>query len=395
MTDRPATGAGESTGAPTASEEDGPTASGAFEALGSETRTGAVQALADEGDLAFSELFAATAADTSAGFAYHLRQLVGRFVRKRADERYELTAAGRAAARALRAGTYTASVDRDPIDVDGDCPCCARPALVATVADNVTRVACEACETPLAALTAPPGAYADRADDAIPDAVEAHQRGRVDSFADGVCPDCAGPVATRVEPVDWDESDADDRSGFRAAADRDGPAGTGSGDSPARQAASGGTNGADHERVQAVFACETCGATLRCPVTLAVLDEPAVVAFYHDHGRSLTDRPVWNVGREWRERLVSRDPWCVEVSTRLGDECLFCYVARDGRLVATRRGPAPDESAGVGDGRSDDDPDGGSRPTVDRPETGVDHEESRPDESRELDHGSAADGATA
>jgi hypothetical protein len=48
-------------------------------------------------------------------------------------------------------------------------------------------------------------------------------------------------------------------------------------------------------------------------VTAGVLDHPAVVSFYCDHGADVSDRPLWNVGPEWRERLVSTDPWCVLV----------------------------------------------------------------------------------
>jgi hypothetical protein len=105
-------------GAATAAVEDpgpdAPAPGDAFGALGGETRLAVVEALDEASPRTFSDLVDATDADTSAGFAYHLRQLTGRFVRRRADERYESTDAGRSVARALVAGTYTASVDRDP-----------------------------------------------------------------------------------------------------------------------------------------------------------------------------------------------------------------------------------------------------------------------------------------
>ncbi|MEF8852978.1 MAG: hypothetical protein V5A28_11250 [Haloarculaceae archaeon] len=50
-------------------------------------------------------MFAATDEETTAGFAYHLRQLTGEFVRQRDDERYELTDAGRAATTARSVAT--------------------------------------------------------------------------------------------------------------------------------------------------------------------------------------------------------------------------------------------------------------------------------------------------
>ncbi|WP_123537309.1 ArsR/SmtB family transcription factor [Halosimplex salinum] len=303
----------ESEGEPAAAsvpEPDGLPPSDAFGALGGETRLEIVRAIADETPRTFSALFDATDEDTSAGFAYHLRQLTDGFVRQREDERYELTDAGRSVARALRAGTYTASVDRDPIELDDDCPFCGDVALVATVVDNVTEIDCENCDAPLLQLSFPAGGYASHDADDLPEALDAHHRRRIASFGDGVCPDCAGTVSTTVEAV----------------ADRD-----------ATAPSDPQETGTEHVPARTVFECEACGADLRCPVALTLLDHPAVVAFYHDHARDVRERPIWNVGSEWRERVVSRDPWCVLVSTRLDGEDLRLYVARDGTVVDHRR----------------------------------------------------------
>ena len=341
----------------------------AFQALGGETRLVVVRALAAaDGPLAFSELFAATDEETTAGFAYHLRQLDGRFLRQREDERYELTDAGRAAARAVRAGTYTERVTRDPVALDAECPLCGEGALTARVVDNVTEVACGACETTLSRLSLPPGGYADRAGAELVAAVDAHHRRRIEAFADGVCPECAGVVDATVE--------ADPSSGS-ATAEQNHP-------------------------VQATFACEACGADLSCPVALATLDHPAVVAFYHDHGEDVTERPLWNVGSEWRERVVSTDPRCVTVSARLDDEVLALYLDGDATVVDHRRRtavdttpPTVDSGADAGEDR-DDDPDGGSRPLADPPAAGAtaDDRVERASEDPDVTEG-AADGATA
>lgn len=79
----------------------------AFQALASDVRLAVLLALlrADHAPT-FSELQSAADSDSSAGFAYHLRQLDGRFVRK-VGEGYELTQAGRRAAEAVLAGTFT------------------------------------------------------------------------------------------------------------------------------------------------------------------------------------------------------------------------------------------------------------------------------------------------
>lgn len=321
----------------------------AFQTLGGETRLAVVRALATADDaLAFSDLFAATDEDTTAGFAYHLRQVAGEFVRQREDDRYELTDAGRAAARDVRAGTYTERVNRDPVALAADCPLCTESALTAGVVDNVTEIRCGACETTLSRLSLPPSGYAGRDGEELATAVDAHHRNRIESFADGVCPECAGTVESTVEPAAEDPVDTvGDGEGDRKA-DANGP-------------------------LQATFACETCGTDLSCPVALATLDHPAVVAFYHDHGEDIGERPLWNVGTEWREGVVSTDPLCVAVSTRVDDEVLTLYVDDDASVVGHRRTTPVDTAAvtpaATGDDFEDDegdDPDGGSPPLVDQ-----------------------------
>ncbi|SFL49442.1 hypothetical protein SAMN04487950_3973 [Halogranum rubrum] len=282
-------------------------ASDAFQALGSESRMAVLRSLADDEPKTFSELFDASSEDTTAGFAYHLRQLTGLFVQKRDDERYELTYAGRAVVRAIPSGTYTESVDREDIGLDDDCPFCGETALAATVEDNVTRVFCRDCDSPVLRLSFPPSGYRGRDEADLAAAFDAHHRHRIEAFGDGVCPECGGVVTARLRPVEPVESDDE------ASTDE------------------------DHVPIQAAFDCETCGSSLRCPVSLTVLSHPAVVAFYHDHGVDITSRPLWNVGSEWRERRISRDPWCLGIRTRLDDEELHLYVARDGRVVDARR----------------------------------------------------------
>lgn len=293
-----------------ATESDAFTPSDAFQGLGDEARTAVLRALAADGPQTFSELHDASGVDTSAGFAYHLRQLDGRFVRQRADDRYELTSTGREVARGIRAGVYTESVDFDPVELDERCPFCRETALVARATDNVTEVVCEDCETPVLGLSLPPSGYATRDDGSVPAALDSFYRHRIRSYGDGVCPDCGGAVTVTIEPASGNElADRDERAH----------------DEPA------------HVPVQAAFDCEGCGRDLRCPLSLKVLGHPAVVSFYRDHGEDVRDRPVWNVGSEWREHVVSRDPWCVLVSTRLDDEVLDLYVSVDGTVVEHRR----------------------------------------------------------
>jgi hypothetical protein len=297
-----------------------PAPSDAFQALAGEPRTAVLRALADDEPVRFADLHAATDVDTSAGFAYHLRQLDGQFVRQREDEAYELTTAGRAAVRAIESGAFTERVDRDRVELAENCPFCGVAALAAGVADSVTRIACEACDASILDLALPPSGYAARDAEDVPAAIDAYHRRRIETFAEGLCADCGAPVSAAIEPA-----------------------------ATAPDAANGPAESDDGLRVQAAFDCSACGTDLRCPIALTVLDHPAVVAFFHDHGLDVRERPLWNVGPEWSERVLSRDPWCVVVRVALGGDLLEFYVAGDGRVVDHRRWNDFDDEASPAD----------------------------------------------
>lgn len=316
----------------------------AFQALGDEARLSTLTALLAREDepVPFSELQAATDVEPSARFAYHLRQLAGRYVEKvggdgdgesESDdlEGYRLTYAGRKVARAVTAGTYTDSVDLEGVDLDADCPHCGDARLEARTEDNVVGVSCDACERPVLSLPFPPRGYRDRDPADVPAAFDSHHRHRLALLREGVCPECSGRVEGRVETPPEAGSE---RTGAADGA-RDGPT----------------DEGTPAERVLATFECVTCGHGVRTPVTLTLLEHPAVVAFYHDHGEPVRDRPLWNVGGEWREAVLSRDPLAVVVSTRLEDELLELYVGGDASVVEYRRRPAAE---GREDGEEDD-----------------------------------------
>ncbi|PSP76498.1 ArsR family transcriptional regulator [Halobacteriales archaeon QS_1_68_20] len=302
-------------------EPAGPAPSDAFGALGNEVRMGVLRELAaaerevgddDVGDdetsglRTFSDLFEASDADTSAGFAYHLRQLDGHYVRKVEDDEawYELTYAGRKVARAIAGGTFTDSVTRDAVPVEDPCPFCETEALELRSADNYTSVACRDCERRLLTLPFPPGGHRSHDDADLPRAFDRHHRHRIALMADGVCPECGAAVEGSVErpPENLRERLPEDA-----------------------------------ERVWLAMTCESCGHRLRCPVTLSVLGHPAVVSFYRDHDEDVRERPLWNVGAEWRETVVSTEPWCVLVSTRLDEDVLDLFLDQEGTVVATRR----------------------------------------------------------
>jgi hypothetical protein len=318
--------------------------SDAFAALGGETRMGIVRTLFEaERDAgrpvtcSFSALFEASDEETTAGFAYHLRELPETYLRKTepteadtADDEagYRLTAAGRRVARAIAAGTLTESADRDPVDLEAPCPFCAEADLVAAGDDTVLTVACGACEREVLALPFPPAGYRAHDDGSLPAAVDSYYRGRIATMRDGTCPECGGVVETAAELARHDHR----------------------GDGPGADGDDTHDRSDDHDGepvAHARMTCDACGYRLRCPVTLTVLDEPAVVAAFHAAGIDLSERPLWNVGPEWRECVVSTDPLAVRVTAQVGDGELACFVGRDLSVVYTDR-VTPDDD---GDGR--------------------------------------------
>jgi len=279
-------------------DEPQPTPAAAFQQLGNETRIEALRLLSAQGPCSFSTLFEASDSDSSAGFAYHLRQLDDRFIRQREDERWELTAAGREAARTVESGGFSHGVEHDEVTLEEACPLCREGALTLSVSNSIADVTCSGCGGSVMRLSFPPSCHI-RDEDDLPAALDTYHRNRVRTFVDGVCPDCGGRVETTPERVQ-----------------------SGEGKPPVAQLA---------------CACTRCPASFDCPVTLSVLDHPAVVSFYDDHGRDVTERPVWNVGPEWRERVLSTDPWCLLVSTRLDEEMLELYIGGDGTVHEHRR----------------------------------------------------------
>ncbi|SIR24570.1 hypothetical protein SAMN05421858_1974 [Haladaptatus litoreus] len=280
----------------------------AFSVLGNEIRMAVLRALVDaeadgEDTLAFSELFEATSADNTAGFSYHLRQLTDHFIRK-TEGGYTLTYAGREIARAIRAGTYTDSVDFDPIEISDPCPFCREESLTAHGKDNYVAIECSACDRPTLTLPFPPGGHRAHDRNGLLTAFDRHHRHRLSLMADGVCPECSGPTAAQVGYFDADSSLESESK---------------------------------KKRPQARFDCDRCGCRLRSPVTLAVLEHPEVISFYHRHGIDIRERPVWNVGEEWREAVVSEDPWCVRVSTELDGNVLALFVAENLDVVTAQK----------------------------------------------------------
>jgi len=159
------------------------TAEEAFEAVASERRLGVLAELIDDRGQprtrTFTELFEASDADTTAGFAYHLRQLDGTFVRE-TDAGYTLTYAGRSVLDAIRAGEFTDRIDLEPRELPESCPLCGSASLTAASEDNVLSVECEGCERSVLSCPFPPAGLRAHPSEELPDALDAQQRHRIE-----------------------------------------------------------------------------------------------------------------------------------------------------------------------------------------------------------------------
>lgn len=287
--------------------------SDAFQALGNDVRMSIIRTLAEANEdgavvpttKSFSQLHEASETDTSAQFAYHLRQLTDHYLEEE-DDGYRFTYAGLKIARTIAAGTYTDSVDIAPVLLETACPFCAEPTLEAQSDDNYLSIGCSSCERRLLTLPFLPGGYQAHSPEDLLCAFDRHYRHRVGLMADGFCPECGAAVDASVKYAP-------------------------------EQTVQPLPDAEDAERVQCHLNCGHCGYRLRCPVTLSVLDHSAVVSFYYEHGIDIQDRPVWNVGSEWREAVLSDDPWCVCVSTQLDDELLSLFVGNDTTVADIQR----------------------------------------------------------
>jgi hypothetical protein len=306
-------------------------ASAAFQQLSDERRLAILDLLSTDGPASFSTLFEYSDSDSSAGFAYHLRQLADEFVRQREDDTWELTAPGREATQNAQSGAFTTSIEYEQRALDEHCPLCHDQRVTLSVHDSIASVSCESCGGSILRVPVPPSwEYHAEAD--LPSALDRYYRNRIRLFSEDVCPDCGGPSETTVTPIDPEETELS------------------STETESKPDSSKSHSDNDTKRpplAQFSFACQACGSTLECPVTLAVLDDTAVTTFYDDHDVDISDRPVWNVGSEWRERVLSTDPWCLLVSSRQDDELLELYVGGDGAVHESRR-RAVDEEARAG-----------------------------------------------
>lgn len=295
----------------------GPHATDAFSHLANETRLAILLALweaydpcADDDAVPFSELYDRVDYGHTGNFSYHLEQLEGQFVRKRADEEgYELRKTGLKVVQSVIAGAGVQDATLERSSIDQTCSHCGAETAV-TYEDGVVYHVCTECEGNtvnddhpdgyLNATRLDPAGLIDRGPEELLAAAGVAAYRQMRTMFEGLCSACSGAVDATLEHCS--DHDADGLCG---------------------------TCGRPFA-VWTRFQCRVCKDAHYTTPTMLALFHPSVVAFYDDHGVSTqwhaddfdSVTRVQDLVTDHHEMaVVSEDPLRVEVTVKFdGDE---------------------------------------------------------------------------
>lgn len=284
----------------------------AFQLLSDETRLAVLQTLweahdpAGETPMRFAELRERVGVDDPGRLNYHLNKLTGHFVRRNKDG-YELRDSGKRIVRMLLSGTAIDDPEIEPVAVDIACWYCGgQPEL--SYRDGWRYLECTRCDArcvdtfPPGVISKnefPPSGLRARTPNEINEADRIWSAHRRASVMDGVCPECAGDMPiTSVEICDdhrpnWDEYQFCEGCG-------------------------------------SIFwmlvshVCDGCKYRWRMPTLFYPTRQPAVIAFYYEHGIEfdLATYEQRTLLVDFEEELLSEDPLRIRISISLDDEAL-------------------------------------------------------------------------
>ncbi len=290
-------------------DELGTLAADAFSVLSNETRLLTLLALWEAYDpfatnnaVSFSELYDRVDADDTGNFNYHLGKLNDGFITQ-VDEGYELSSAGLSLVQAVVAGSALRSPEHEASTIDETCPHCGAPVQVAYTGEAV-QVTCTECagwfgEGQIMGFSFPPAGLGGRSLEEVLHAMVSHQLKQVESMTDGVCPTCGGHVEMRLDVCE----DHDTEDGLCDTCDT-------------------------RFLARTLWACMMCKDAVRGPSWGPVLDHPAVVAFFSDHGieHAHASWAAMARGDACREQLVSTDPTRLRITLSAGEDELEVTV---------------------------------------------------------------------
>lgn len=275
-----------------------------FELLANETRLGIISALGEasgEGGyatLAFSELQEATGVEDNGHFNYHLRKLVGEFLEER-EVGYALTLAGIRAYQAIVAQQQIPSTKVEPFDLHSADECHCGGDIEAWYENGRFHAGCKECGELIQYYPVSPKSFdASDPDTLVIAAVRRITRDE-SSMVRGVCPYCTGNLTWSLERPEgyWDES------------------------------------GMEQENIVAHVACDDCAWFMYGTVGGKARFNTVISSFLATRGHDPWREPPWGEPFGYRERVLSDDPWRLELTYGLGGDELTVTV--DGNLDVT------------------------------------------------------------
>jgi DNA-directed RNA polymerase subunit RPC12/RpoP len=278
----------------------------AFSLVGHDVRFHILLALSRADDpLAFSELRERVGVEDPGQFNYHLGKLTDRFARK-TDAGYATTTAGDRVVGAMLSGGLTDTLDRDPIDLDTDCPKCGT-ALEMRFPASAASVRCDDCGYNVVTTTVPAGVLDGVPDERAPRVVSDWFGRTFAALREGFCLYCDNRLAVSVRAADHPDApefvDGDEY-----------PAGV-------------------------VYECGRCETKWPTSVPGTLVRHTPVVAFYHDHGVDVQTAPLWerDVPATTAVTVAQRDPLRVDVTFAVGGDDLHVTVDDELAVVDTER----------------------------------------------------------
>jgi hypothetical protein len=272
-----------------------------FELVANERRVDILRALADAyaedptgGWVEYSELKDAAGIRDNGNFNYHLDRLEGLVAKE--PEGYVLAPPGMALLSTLYSGSFDPEWTWGPVEAPGDCPFCSDPVRL-YYEDGVLWLTCGDDDHEMG-LLAPPSLLETHPDDEVIERIARLGTHYGGLLRRNVCPDCKGYVEGSIS-----------------------------------------YGGIQPDHYYYGGECERCRFPHGLPLGAFVLDLPAVIAFYHDHGVDVREAPFWTLEfcDPGSETVASENPLRLRVDAECEGETLSATLAEDGSVVATER----------------------------------------------------------
>lgn len=285
-----------------------------FTVLASDTRVEIIQALwnADALQVTFSELHSASDVRDSGQFNYHLEKLRGLFVRKTADENYELTEAGRQIIGAIEAGSYTVDASIEPLPLEESCLTCGGE-LTFEYEDEVVSVECGNCSLNHQ-FPVPPSVFSGYEREEFPEVASRYLMTDLQRIDRGFCSYCDSRIDPSVEPIVEFSDDFPDELSEAIADER-----------------------AIEDVPIVTYTCQQCGAHTTSSLSLSLLNTTAVSRLYYNHDIephevSMLEFTSLTVNED---RIRSTDPFRASATFELEEDVLTVVVDENLDVVET------------------------------------------------------------